>query len=94
MESKTALAANKFKEIENLVERALDAPNKGEAKFYIDRLEFLGKDISQYTGCVFGEMVAYVKEATGRVSNKEKKADIARQSLCKLYSFGVEDEEG
>jgi len=59
-------------EVKKLVDNATSARNKAEAKPYIERLDFLQAtaDIKPYTRNVFGELIGFVKPASGRVKDK------------------------
>lgn len=60
-----------FAEIENLVECALSASSKDNARKYINKLRFLASKIDfGYNRNVYLEMVNYVDNATGRYHNE------------------------
>lgn len=91
---KTKISQETFNEIESLVEDALGAPNKKEAARYISRLEFMQRigGYGGYANVVFVQLIASVKSASGRVSDKERLCGFARQELYKLEGqIGEED---
>ena len=84
---KTKLTQAEYDEIENLANRALVAPNKKEAKGYIDRLAFLASDFQGSVRNIINELCAGVKDASGRVSDKEHKEYFCKMDLYKLRGF-------
>ena len=86
MGTKGKLTDEEFEEIKILVNKAVDASNKKSAEPFIKRLDFMQKTlyIEAYKKNVLGELVSYVKTASGQVSNKEHWMDAVTQSLYKL----------
>ncbi len=87
MEEKKVFTEEKLAEMEDLVKNALQAPNKKAAMPYINQLESMGKDLAQYIGCVFWEMLIDVKHAAGCEQDKETKKSAALQSFYKFQIF-------
>jgi len=79
-----------FENIKQLVDSAIYAPNKSEAKNYINKLNFYGYSIVGNTRNIFSSLVSYVDNASGRVSDKERKISFVQQELYKLEWHGVE----
>ena len=84
---KAKLTQAEYDKIENLVNQALSAPNKAEAQKYIGVLEFLALDFEGSLSYKVSELCAGVKNASGRVSDKERKEYPCRQDLFTLRRF-------
>ena len=84
---KTKLTQAEYDEIEALVDQALSAPNKASAKKYIDRLAFLARDFEGPAHNKLSELCAYVKNASGRVADKDRKESFCKMDLFTLRNF-------
>ena len=84
---KTKLTQAEYDEIKDLTERALVAPNKAEAKRYTDRLAFLVNYFEGPFHNILNELSACVKDASGRVTDKEHKESFCKMDLYKLQCF-------
>ena len=60
------------------MDQALSAPNKASAQKYIDRLAFLARDFEGPAHNKLSELCAYVKNASGRVADKDLKSLFVR----------------
>ncbi len=87
---KTKFTLEEFENIKKLVDAAIDAQNKKEARSYINKLNFYGYQVEGNTRYILDSLVAYVENASGRVSDKERKISFVRQELYKLEWHGVE----
>lgn len=85
------LTTEEYKEVERLVNCALDASNKKEAQKYIDKIQSYGSNLYGSAGNIFGELISYVKDASGRVSDKGNRRDSVVNTLFKLECYGVID---
>lgn len=88
------LTNEEFEKIESLVQRAVNASNKKEAKPFIDRLSFMKNTLNMqpYKRIVFGELVSYTTAASGQVRDKQHWLNAVNQSLYKLQPFPGEGE--
>ena len=84
---KTKLTQAEYDEIKDLADRALVAPNKAEAKKYTDRLTFLVNYFEGPVHNILSELSAGVKDASGRVADKERKESFCKMDLYKLQRF-------
>lgn len=89
----TEISNEVFCEVSELVDKALSASTKQTAGPYIIKLNSLYRfgAYSGHVNIVFGELVAFVKSASGRVANKERLRDAAMASLCKLQGQVSDD---
>lgn len=87
---RTKFTLEEFENIKQLVDSAIYATNKKEAKNYINKLKFCGYNVVGNTRNIFNTLVACVDNASGRVSDKERKISFVRQELYKLEWCGVE----
>ncbi len=87
---KTKFTLEEFENIKQLVDSAIYAPNKREAKNYINELDFCGYDVVGNTRNIFNNLVAYVDNASGMVSDKERKISFVQHELYKMKKHGVE----
>jgi len=83
---KTAITQNTYDEVSRLVECALSADTKKQAEPFTKRLEFLRSSggYEGYVNCVFGDLIASTKRASGKVADKERLSSFARTDLYKL----------
>lgn len=74
-----------FENIKQLVDSAIYALNKKEAKSYINKLNFFfGYDVVGNTRNIFSSLVSYADNASGMVSDKKRKISFVQQELYKL----------
>lgn len=80
------LTSEEFEKIESLVQQAVNANNKKEAKPFRDRLNFMKNALTMqpYERIVFSELVAYTTAASGQVRDKQHWLNAVNQSLYKL----------
>ncbi len=90
---KTKFTLEEFDNIEQLVDSAINAFNKKEAKSYINKLNFYGYGVFGNTNNILNTLIAYVENASGRVSDKERKISFVQKELYKLKSYGVEKDK-
>lgn len=88
------LTSEEFEKIESLVQQAVNAVNKKEAKPLIDRLNFMKNTLSMqpYERIVFGELISYTSAASGQVRDKQHWINAINQSLYKLKPLSGEGE--
>ncbi len=79
-----------FEHIESLVECALTAPTKAEAKKYLSKLDYITFEVEAYSRGVLSEVKATASAASGRVQDKERLVQTARWYLNKLKIHCVE----
>lgn len=89
---KTKLTREEFKKIKELMDYALAASNKKEAQVYIEEIHSFGFDLEGNSHYLLSELESYIKEASGKVSDKAHWEDCARSSLYKLEWHGTESE--
>lgn len=87
---KDKLSVEEYKEIEQLVDFSLIAPNKKEAHKYINKLQSYGYSLCGNTNNILNELICCVQEASGRVADKERKEYFVKSALYKLRGHGVE----
>lgn len=87
---KAKFTVEEYENIEELVDLAISAPNKKEAKNYINKLDFYGYNIVGNTLNILNTLVACVDNASGMVSDKERKIFFVKQELSKLRRYGTE----
>lgn len=85
---KEKITIDEYREIERLVEFALYAPNKNEAQNYINNMQSYGYGLCGRVGNIFGELVCYVKDASGRVTDKERRIYSVKSKLSDLEFYG------
>lgn len=88
---KEKLTTEEYKEIARLVGIALNVPNKTEAQKYINKIKSFGYDLERRVGNIFNELVCYVKDASGRVADKENRLYSVKRKLYELNTYGVGD---
>ena len=79
-----------FEKIEHLFYFAIGAKNKSEAQEYIRKLDHYNSLISGYSLSVYSEFISATKEASGQVSDKSRKIEIAKQLLYKVEMECIE----
>jgi len=87
---KTKFTLEEFERIKQLVDCAIYASNKIEARNYINKLNFCGHNVVGNTRNIFSVLISCVDNASGRVSDKERKISFVQQELYKLEWHGVE----
>lgn len=88
---KEKLTAEEYEEIKQLVDCALDAPNKKDAQKYINKMQSYEYNMWGNTKNILGELICCVKDASGRVADKERKSYFVRSKLYVLECRGVEE---
>lgn len=83
---RTAITQDTYDEVSRIVECALSADTKKQAEPFTKRLEFLRPSggYGGYANCVFGDLIASTKHASGKVADKERLSSFARADLYKL----------
>lgn len=87
---KEKLSINEYEEIKQLVDCALDAPNKKEAQKYINQIQSYGYSLNGNAFNILSELISYVESASGRVRDKEHWIDCVKNRLYVLGWYGVE----
>lgn len=87
---KDKLTLEEYEEINQLVDCALDAPNKKEAQKYINELQTYRYFLEGRASNILSELIGYVQDASGRVADKECRMDSAKSKLYVLKRYGVE----
>lgn len=90
---KEKLTYEEYKEIEQLVEYALNSPNKNDAQRYINKIQSYGYSLCGNANYILSELICYVKDASGRVADKERRIYSAKSKLCELEGYGVESQK-
>ncbi len=75
-----------------LVECALTAQTKAEAKKYFDQLDYISFDVGGYSQGVLSELKSATMAASGRVRDKERLVEWAHWCLAKFEMICVERE--
>lgn len=88
---KQTLTQEEYDRINQLVEYALTSQNKKEAQKYINELQSIGCMLHGNARNIFGQMLSYVKNASGMVSDKESKMYFVKMELYKLEKYVVRD---
>lgn len=82
----------KLRELKELIDQVVYAPNKKEAQSSIRRLEFIASQmkgaIDGYLAGKLSEVVSYAKEASGNVKNKDHWISNVEQSWY-VFENGV-----
>lgn len=81
------LKQSQFDKISDLVNYALNSPNKREAERYIQQIPYVCLDLCGPARNILSEITAATKSASGRVSNKERLSYYVKMSLYKLQGF-------
>lgn len=88
---KMYLSKEEFEKVEQLAHYAIQARNKKEAESYIHQLQGLGYGLMGRANNIFGELICYVINAAGGVSDKERKVGFVKERLYTLSFYGVKD---
>lgn len=88
---KQKLTIEEYGKIEHLVDCAIEAPNKKEAQKYINQMQSYENNLSGNARNIMGELICYVKSASGRVKDKDHWIDCVRNRLYVLKGYGVEE---
>ena len=78
-----------YDKIEQLARCAVSATSKKDAKYYIDRLEFIARS-GGYAGSarnIIDELCSSVNNAAGSVADKSRKTYFVEVDLSKLKDF-------
>lgn len=87
---KDKLTLEEYKEINQLVDSAICAPNKTEAQKYINELQSYSYSLDGRANNILSELIGYVQDASGRVTDKERRIDSVKSKLYVLKRYGVE----
>jgi hypothetical protein len=87
---KEKLTLEEYRKIEQLVDCALDAPNKKEAQKYINKIQSYKYGLCGSVSYILSELICYVKDASGRVLDKERRVYSLRSKIYELEHYGVE----
>lgn len=88
---KTTLTQEEYFKLEQLVECALDACSKKEAKKYIDKIPYCVYGLTGNAHNILSTLEACVINASGRISDKESKKYFVTMELYKLKDYVIED---
>ena len=86
---KEYLLQEEYENIKELVDYALNAANKNEAEIHIRKIQSYGYGLMSRANNILNELVAYVKDASGRVSDKERRIYAVNSKLYELETYGV-----
>ena len=84
------LTLQEYQEIKQLVDSAIYAPNKKEARKYIIQIQSYRYNLCGNAYNILGELISYVESASGRVADKQHWIDCVKNRLYVLESHGVE----
>jgi len=87
IEMRYKLQEEEYEKIKELVDYALSASNKAEAKRYIQQLNYAALGLQGAANNILQELIASVNTASGQVSDKERKSYFAQMDLYKLKDF-------
>lgn len=88
---KYRLTAAEYEKIERLVDCALSAPSKAEAKRYTQQLHYITSELSGAANNILHDLIASTDRASGQVQDKERLKYFAQMDLYKLNDFVEED---
>lgn len=80
------LTQQKFQKIEDLVNTAIQAPNKACAKGYVNQLKFISRSLPPPACNIASELVSATEAASGKVDNKDFYVKFAKSKLYSLES--------
>lgn len=86
------LTREEYEQIKDAMYFAFSAPNKKEAKRYIDKIHSFSYDLIGSARNILSEVESYAAQASGRARDKEHWAECAKSSLYKLEFFATERE--
>lgn len=81
------ITQEEYKKIGELMNSALNAPNKNESKRYIQELRTVGYGLAGAASNILSELCADVDNASGRVDDKARKESFCRTDFHKLNMF-------
>lgn len=81
------ITQEEFNRIEELVDAALSAPNKQEARRHTQQMNFMAPDLGGGANNILHELIAETENASGRVADRNRKESFARTTLYKLEMF-------
>lgn len=85
---KRKLSREEFEKITYWVDCAVTAPNKTEAKKYIDLLKSMSHTALEANGNILvNELISATERASGRVAEKDRLIYFTKMSLFKLERF-------
>lgn len=87
---KEKLTAQEYEEIKQLVDSAIYASNKKEAQRYINQMNSYRYNLCGNADNILGELIGYVQNASGRVSDKERRIYNVKSKLYMLRGYVVE----
>ena len=85
------LTQQRFLKIEELVTKAIQAPNKASAKRFIDELKIASCCLPPPSCNIASELLAATSDATGKVVGKESYVKYANSKLYSLRTFVEKD---
>ena len=86
------LTHEQYEKISYLVDCAISAANKKEAKRYADQLNFVAIGLQGGANAIFSQLKAATIAATGRIMDKERRVYFCHTELYKLKEYVVDDE--
>jgi hypothetical protein len=87
---KEKLTLEEYEKIEQLVDYAINVSNKKEAQKYIKQMQSYEYGLCGSVSCILSELICYVKDASGKVSDKERRIYSVRSKIYELECYGVE----
>lgn len=86
------LTREEYEQIKDAMYCAFSAPNKKEAKRYINKIHSFSYDLIGSARNILSEVESYAAQALGRARDKEHWVECAKSSLYKLEFFATERE--
>ncbi len=86
------LTREQYEKISRLVECAISAPNKKEAKRYVDQLNYVAVGLMGSANTVFSQLKSATAAATGRIAEKERRVQYCHAELYELKDFVLDEE--
>ena len=86
---KEKLTLEEYEQIEQLVDYAINVSNKKEAQKYIKQMQSYEYGLCGSVSYILCELICYVKDASGRVSDKERRVYSVRSKIYELEHYGV-----
>ena len=87
---KEKLTLEEYEQIEQLVDYAINVSNKKEAQKYIKQMQSYEYGLCGSVSRILSELICYVKDASGKVSDKERRIYSVRSKIYELECYGVE----